>query len=75
MKIAITITTNGTGAGALGVTLPMATVGSMGNTFAGKERAVTGKGIVGYADAGVSDGTYCGGNGYAINMSGFYEVG
>lgn len=82
VKIAITITTNGTGAGALGVTLPMATVGSMGSTFAGKERAITGKGIIGYADAGVSvmymqfaDGTYCGENGYVINMSGFYEVG
>lgn len=82
VTIGITITTNGTGAGALTVTLPMATTGLMGATFVGKERAVTGKGIVGYVDGDSSvmgmhfaDGTYCGGDGYAINLSGFYEVG
>jgi hypothetical protein len=81
VKMNIIITTNGTGGGALGATLPVSTSGSVGAIFVGKERALTGKGIVGFADAGASvvymqfaDGTYCGGDGYVIDISGFYEA-
>jgi hypothetical protein len=80
-KVQISVTTNGTGAGQLGFTVPFASVGTIGQTTAGKERASTGKGVLGFLDAAASvcnlqfyDGTYPGANGYVINVSGFYEV-
>jgi hypothetical protein len=82
LKVQINITTNGTAAGALGFSLPIATTGTYGNTLNGKERAITGKSVAGYVDGGGAtvcflqfyDGTYPGANGSVINVSGFYEV-
>lgn len=82
IKLQINITTNGTAAGALGFSVPIATTGTYGSTIQGKERALTGKAIAGFLDGGGStvcflqfyDGTYPGSNGSVINVSGFYEV-
>jgi hypothetical protein len=82
LKAQITITTNGTAAGALNFSLPIATTGTHGNTLNGKERAITGKAVAGYVEGGGAtvcglqfyDGTYPGANGSVINISGFYEV-
>jgi len=82
LKADISITTNGTAAGELRFSLPIATIGTYGNIFSGKERALTGKSIVGFAEGGGAtvcglqfyDGTYPGANGSVISVSGFYEV-
>lgn len=82
VRVQIAITTNGTAANALGFSLPAATASTLGNLFHGKERGLTGKGVTGFVDGGGQtvcflqfyDGTYPGGNGYVINVEGFYEV-
>jgi hypothetical protein len=82
LKMDINITTNGTAAGELRFSLPIATTGTYGNTFHGKERGLTGKAVVGFANGGGAtvcglqfyDGAYPGANGSVINVSGFYEV-
>lgn len=77
----VTITTNGTGAGVLNVSLPSVVVGATGTIANGMERAITGKAVQGYADAGASlvglrfyDGTYPGANGHVINFQGWYQI-
>jgi|GEM_PF-3861131 len=82
LKAQITITTNGTGAGILKFTVPIASAGLLPNLFVGKERAVTGKAVAGFLDGGAQtivdlqlyDGTYPGADGHVINVSGFYQV-
>lgn len=82
LRCQITITTNGTGSGILRFTTPINSAGAIGASFAGKERAVTGKGVLGFLDgSGASlvqlqfyDGLYPGADGNVINVSGFYEV-
>ena len=80
-KIALAITTNGTGSGVLNVTMPNAAAGSVGSVAHGLERAVTGKAVSGFLDASSStlivrfyDGTYPGANGHVINIAGCYEI-
>lgn len=77
--IRVIVTTNGTGAGLLNISLPVSVAGGLGATFAGKERVVTGKAVVGYADSTniplqFYDGTYPGGNGYVIEITSTYET-
>lgn len=82
IKVTITITTNGTAAGQLQFTVPIASTGSYGNALHGFERALTGNAVVGFIDGGSStvayfknyNGTYPGANGYVFNINGFYEV-
>ncbi len=81
VSISVTITANGTGSGALVVTLPIAPSSGQGALVVGRERAITGKMIAGYASQGeasaqlqFADGLYPGGNGHVINLSGTYEV-
>jgi hypothetical protein len=81
VKVQIVITTNGTASAALQFSVPVTSVGTIGQNFYGKERALTGKGVLGFLDTASSvcslqfyDGTYPGANGYTINVSGFYEV-
>jgi hypothetical protein len=82
VKAEIRITTNGTGAGYIAFTLPVqAGASTTANTVAGKERAITGNTVSGHIDGGATgcniqkyDGTYPGGDGYVITVSGFYEV-
>lgn len=78
--IVISITTNGTAATNIGVSLPF-TVGARASGAAGREVAVTGLGITGHiAASGTTlsfqkyDGTYLGGNGYVFNIGGNYKV-
>jgi hypothetical protein len=80
-KVQIVITTNGTGAGALGFTVPVVAAETDGQNAYGKERAINGKAVMGFLDGGTSicyiqnyDGTYPGINGAVINVGGFYEV-
>jgi hypothetical protein len=82
IKVAITITTNGTAAGQLQFTVPIASTGAYGNALHGFERALTGNAVVGFIDGGGStiayfknyNGAYPGANGYVFNINGFYEV-
>lgn len=82
VKAQISITTNGTAAGFLTMSVPIPQVGAFGSAFVGGERGATGRALHGWLDGGGSssivlkfyDGTYPGGNGYTINLSGFYEV-
>jgi hypothetical protein len=80
-KVQIVITTNGTGAGSLGFTVPVVAAETDGQNAYGKERAINGKAVMGFLDGGTSicyiqnyDGTYPGINGAVINVGGFYEV-
>jgi hypothetical protein len=75
------ITTNGTAAGTIGFSLPSTVESTVGFAFCGRERAVTGNMIQGFADAGTSvvniftyNNLYAGGSGYIINISGFYQI-
>lgn len=80
----ITITTNGTGAGYLNVTLPAATPSEMalgGTCLNGRERSILNASVAAYIDGGTNiaqvttyDGLYPGGNGAAISFSGSYEI-
>lgn len=82
VRVQIVITTNGTASSTLRFTLPIATAGTLGAVFHGKERATTGKSVEGFVDGGGQsivalqfyDGTYPGANGYVINVVGTYEV-
>lgn len=79
-SITVTITTNGTAAGFIGVTLPA--------NSAAKEQAATGRenaaagfvcgGVIGASTSQLLltkyDNTYPGGNGYSITMQGVYET-
>lgn len=64
------------------MSVPIPQVGAFGSAFVGGERGATGKALHGWLEgAGSStiilkfyDGTYPGGNGYTINLSGFYET-
>jgi hypothetical protein len=75
----IIITTNGTGAGVITVTLPLA-IKQNGIALAGKNSA-SGKALVGYGGQSAAsffvtnyDGTYPGADGADLTMLGFYEV-
>jgi hypothetical protein len=75
------ITTNGTAAGTIGFSLPSTLASTVGSTFSGRERGVSGNMIQGYADASTNslyvftyNNLYAGGSGYIINISGFYPV-
>ena len=81
--VSATITTNGTGAGSVKITLPPILGGSAnGNqSCSGREYGVTGKTLVGAILNGTQginvqfyDGTYPGANGHVIQIQGFYEV-
>jgi len=82
IKISIAIPNNGTAAGWIKFSLPIAAIGNIGSLVSGKERGVTGNVVCGYIDGGGAtdcllqkyDGTYPGGSGYTIAVSGFYEV-
>lgn len=79
VNIRVSITTNGTGGGALGVSLPISSSGSIGARFYGKERALTGKAVAGYADSTTAffqfyDGSYPGSDGCLLELGGTYEV-
>jgi hypothetical protein len=83
ISVNILITTNGTGAGYLNVSLPITCVGSSlgGTCLNGKERGITGSGVSAYVDAGTStalvqnfSGSYPGGDGYLLCFSGAYEI-
>lgn len=81
VRVQITVTTNGTGAGQLRFTLPSNTNGAIGAIFTGRERAVTAKQVNGWVDGGTLntvgvmfyDGTYPAGNGYVLTITGWYE--
>jgi hypothetical protein len=77
----ITITTNGTAAGAILATLPIANSASVSYVLAGKEFSLTGFmvcGLVGASSSTLSiqkyDGTYLGSNGSQFAISGSYEI-
>jgi len=81
-KAQISITTNGTGAGALLMTVPIGQVGSFGTIATGLQRVPQGYMVYGFLDgAGDTtiaikfyDDTYPGANGAVIELTGFYEV-
>lgn len=78
VDIQITITTNGTGAGFIKSTLPVSAVA--GTAFAGRERQSTGKALCANVDSSgvlfvvLYDGTYPGGDGYTLAISGVYQA-
>jgi hypothetical protein len=81
--VSATITTNGTGANAVNITLPPILGGSAsGNqSCSGREQGITGKALTGVILNGAQginvtfyDGTYPGANGHIIQIQGFYEV-
>lgn len=79
--ISVTITTNGTGAGGVTCSLPIASVNSP-VTLSGREVGVSGKTVMGYVGAGGAtlgvyfyDNTYPGANSANIVISGSYQTG
>lgn len=76
--VSITITTNGTGGGGIQFTLPFTSVDV--GCGAGREQLVAGFGLVTDIAAGTTgiiykyDGTYPGGNGYRLNISGQFNT-
>lgn len=81
LKIGFTIDNNGTGSVGLVATLPFASVGSVGQVCAGKERNITGAALTGFIDSSSPtmfiqkyDGTYPGVASGVYNISGFYQV-
>jgi hypothetical protein len=83
ISVNVEITNNGTGAGALRVSLPSATIGmTLGGTIlAGRERAVTSAALTAYIESASSiasvltyDGLYPGAAGAAISFAGSYEI-
>lgn len=71
----------GTGNTHITATLPRASVGGPGSVSVGKERAVSGKLLMGYQDGGSNvltidnyDGTYCGVNGGVYIVRGSYRI-
>lgn len=81
-KAQIVITNNGTGAGALQMTVPIAQVGSYGTISAGLQRVPTGYTVYGWLDGGGTstiyikfyNDVYPGASGAVIELTGFYEV-
>ncbi len=81
-KSQILITTNGTGAGALQMTVPIAQVGSYGTISTGLQRVPTGYTVYGWLDGGGTttmsikfyNDVYPGANGAVIEVTGLYEV-
>ena len=74
----VTVTTNGTGAGAVDVTLPFVPAGNA--VVGGRETAVTGKALQGLIISGTAfmriyfyDGTYPGASGQSVMVSGTYR--
>jgi hypothetical protein len=81
VEMGITITTNGTAAGAILATLPIANSASVSYVLAGKEFNLTGFMVCGLVSASSStlsiqkyDGTYLGSNGSQFAISGSYEI-
>lgn len=81
VRAEISITTNGTGAGQLLMTLPLTTAGTIGGIFSGMERSLSPNAIIGFVDGASSslaiinyDGTYPGADGTVFILTGFYEV-
>lgn len=80
VQISITITTNGSAAAAVYATLPVAPNPSYLYILSGRENNVTGKMTQGIVEspnlAGIIyyDGSYPGGNGYNLIISGVYEA-
>ena len=83
ISVNVGIANNGTGAGALRVSLPAATIGmTLGGTIlAGRERNLTSAALTAYVEAGTSiasiltyNGLYPGAAGAAITFSGSYEI-
>jgi hypothetical protein len=80
--ISVTITANGTGAGAINIGVPPIFGGVNGNQVcSGRENGLTGKALVGWILTGPQgiyvtnyDTSYPGGNGAVIALQGFYEV-
>lgn len=79
----ITITSNGTGAGSVNLTLPIAANAAPGEwNFIGRENGVAGFPVVAYIFPSAAstltlykmDTTYPGANGYVLNITGFYET-
>ncbi len=75
-----TITTNGTGASSINITLPFAPSAHAGVIVYGRTTSVTGKMLVGFADSGTTvgvtwyDNTYPGASGEILEVSFSYEV-
>lgn len=82
LQATVTITTNGTGAGWINVSLPLLTANAgMIATFHGRESAVSGKMLQGSAAANSNtmnvfnyDNTYPGASGAVLALSGVYET-
>lgn len=83
ISVNISITNNGTGAGALLVTMPTATVGSVigGTCLNGRERGILNATVTAYIDGGAStaevttyNGLYPGGTGAVLSFAGSYEI-
>lgn len=84
ISVNIVISANGTGAGYLNVTLPIATPASMtlgGTCLNGRERSLLNANITAYLDGGTNiaqvttyDGLYPGGDTAAISFAGSYEI-
>jgi hypothetical protein len=79
VSMIVTITTNGTGSGFVKATLPF-TAGSGQYGLAGRENASTGAMLQGFITAAATtvaifkyDGTYPGGSGFELTVSGAYE--
>ncbi len=80
VQFTINITTNGTAAGGLNVSLPIAAA-AFNYTLAGRENSSSGKSLVSVVSAGPAancfvanyDATYPGSNGASITLSGVYE--
>ena len=76
VRVDIAITTNGTAATTVKATLP--TTPAFLYVIAGREQNVTGKMVYGFAFTDLTianyDGTYPGGSGYRLVLSGFYEA-
>lgn len=81
--MSVTITTNGTAAGYVQATLPVAAIaGGFKQVMAGKETGVIGFGLAGQINSGSSaliivknsDGTYPGANGHILEVTGTYEA-
>lgn len=79
-NVAITITTNGTGATDVQFTLPLAPLVTGGYSFVGRETAVTGNQLFGYIASAtgvlvnISTGTYPAADGYILRASGVYQI-
>lgn len=78
VEIIITITTNGTAAGNVVASLPIAAVSS-GAVLSGRENAAVGKMLQGLTQSGSIaiwnyDNTYPGADGYQLEVSGIYEA-